>query len=221
MTKIRQKCLIFVIYGKKVNLLLSYKIAIITGMETLSKLFGSETKVKTMRLFLFNPENSFNIGEISDRVKSDSSKVRREVSTLEKMGMVKKKTLSGKSYFYLNKQFEYLGALQNFLVNTEPLNDKELIKKITKLGSVKLIITAGVFIQEPESRVDILVVGDNIKTGSLDNTIRVLESEIGKELRYTYFTSEDFRYRLSMCDKLTRDILDYPHRKVFNKLGIL
>lgn len=190
-------------------------------MEILSKLFGSETKVKVMRLFLFNQDNSFSVSEMSDRVKSDSSKVRREVGVLEKMGMIKRKSVSGKSHFYLNKQFEYLSSLQSFLVNTEPLNDKELINKISKLGSIKLIITAGVFIQEPESRVDMLVVGDNIKSSSLENTIKIMESEIGKELKYTHFTSEDFRYRLSMCDKLTRDILDYPHKKVLNKLGIL
>ena len=51
--------------------------------------------------------------------------------------------------------------------------------------------------------------------------IKNLEAEIGKELRYVYFSTEDFKYRLSMCDKLMRDILDYPHKKVLNKLGII
>ena len=85
----------------------------------------------------------------------------------------------------------------------------------------KLIIVAGVFIQEKESRADILIVGDNVKRTSLENTIKTLESEIGKELRYAYFTTDDFRYRLNMYDKLTRDILDYPHKTVLDKLGIV
>ena len=109
--------------------------------------------------------------------------------------------------------------LQNFLINIEPLNPKEIIKKISRLGSIKLILVSGVFIQEQESRVDMLIVGDNVKRATLDNTIKTLEAEIGKELKFAYFTTEDFKYRLSMFDKLTRDILDYPHKKVLNRLG--
>ena len=75
--------------------------------------------------------------------------------------------------------------------------------------------------KELESRADILIVGDHIKKSSLDNTIKKLESEIGKELRYVCFSIEDFKYRLSMFDKLIRDILDYPHKKILNRLGIL
>jgi hypothetical protein len=192
-------------------------------METLSKLFGNETKVKIMRLFLFNPERVFEIKEISTRTQADSGKVRKEMTNLEKMGLVKRRaTKKGNGHgFVMDSQFAYLSPLQNFLVNVEPLQPKEVIKKISKLGTIKLIIVAGVFIQELESRLDILIVGDGIKKGALDNAVKILESEIGKELRYAHFTTEDFKYRISMYDKLTRDILDYPHKKVLNRLGVI
>ncbi len=192
-------------------------------METLSKLFGSEVKVRMMKLFLFNPDKVFDVNDIVDRVKSNHSKVRREINILEKIDFVKRR-VSQKSRggygFVMNTQFSYLSPLQSFLVNTEPLQSKELIKRISKLGSIKVIIIAGVFIQDPESRADILIVGDGIKKSALENVVSDLEAEIGKELRYAYFTTEDFKYRLSMFDKLTRDILDFPHRKILNKLGI-
>ena len=196
------------------------RVSIIVGMETLSKLFGSEAKVKIMRLFLFNPDHTFDTGDIAERAKVDIARVRKEMNILDKMGLVKTRTNArgGKGYV-LNQQFSYLAPLQNFLINVEPLHPKEIVKKISKLGSIKLVLVAGVFIQEPESRADLLIVGDHVKKGSLEHTIKTLESEIGKELRYAYFTTDDFQYRLSMCDKLTRDILDYPHKKILNKLG--
>ncbi|MBI4156031.1 MAG: hypothetical protein HY507_02240 [Candidatus Zambryskibacteria bacterium] len=190
-------------------------------METLSKLFGSETKVKIMRLFLFNPEHVFGIKEIASRVKSDSSRVRKEMSVLQKIHLVKHRSSGKTNGFIANLQFSHLLPLQNFLINVEPLQSKEIIKRISKLGTIKLIIVAGVFIQEPESRLDMLIVGDNVKKGALENTIKTLESEIGKELKYAHFTTEDFKYRLSMFDKLIRDVLDYPHKKVLNRLPIL
>lgn len=189
-------------------------------METLSKLFGSEAKVKIMRLFLFNSNDSFSASDVSDRIKSSPNVSRKEIGILEKAGLIKSRSYGGnKKVYILDKNFPYLDQLQNFLINIEPLHPREIIKKISKLGSIKLIVTAGVFLQDPESRVDMLVVGDHVKKTTLENTIKTLESEVGKELRYAYFTTEDFQYRLSMCDKLTRDILDYPHKKILNKLG--
>jgi hypothetical protein len=193
-------------------------------METLSKLFGSEAKVKIMRLFLFNPDHVFCTSDIADRVKVPIGQVRREVGLLEKSGLVKSRLPNHngqKKGYILDPHFTYLLPLQNFLINVDPLQPKEIIKRITKLGPIKLIIVAGVFMQEPESRVDMLIVGDHIKKTSLEHTMKILESEIGKELRYACFTTEDFQYRLSMCDKLTRDILDYPHKKILNKLGVI
>lgn len=194
-------------------------------METLAKLFGSETKVKLMRLFLFNPDHVFDTKDIAQRARADISKVRREVGLLEKMGLVKRRQMTKKnrtgSGYALDTQFAYLSSLQNFLINIEPLHPKEMVKKFTRLGSMKLILVAGVFIQDPESRIDLLLVGDGVKASSLDNTVKNIEAEIGKELKYAYFTTEDFKYRLSMYDKLTRDILDYPHKMVLNKLGAI
>ena len=190
-------------------------------METLSKLFGSEIKVKIMRLFLSNPDHVFDVKEIAQRVKATTAKVRREMSNIEKMGMVKHRAKGGKHGFIVDQQFKYLAPLNNFLINLEPLQPKEIIKRVSKLGNIKLIIVAGVFIQNPESRADLLIVGDAVKRGALENTVKTLESEIGRELRYAYFTTEDFKYRLSMFDKLIRDILDYPHTKVVNRLGML
>lgn len=192
-------------------------------MEELSKLFGSEAKVKIMRLFLFNPETVFDTGEISERAKVEPPKVRREMSNLEKMGLVKRRSSikkRGGHGFVLETQFPYLLQLQNFLINIEPLQPKEIIRKVSKIGNIKLIIIAGVFLQEVESRADLLVVGDGVKKGNLDGLIKTLESEIGKELRYAYFTTDDFKYRISMFDKLIRDILDYPHKKILNKIGL-
>ena len=194
-------------------------------METLSKLFGSEAKVKIMRLFLFNPEHLFSFKEIMQRVKSSSSKARKEILMMEKIGLVKRRARGPKKSrgpgFVLNSQFTYILPLQNFLINLEIFQPKEIIRKVTRLGSIKLIIVSGVFIQEPESRVDLLLVGDSVKRATLEKVIKSMESEIGKELKYAYFTTADFKYRLSMFDKLVRDILDYPHRKILNKLGIL
>ena len=97
---------------------------------------------------------------------------------------------------------------------------KEIVKKISRTGHIKLILTSGIFLHDKDSRVDILIVGDHIKQAKLLVVMHSLEAELGKELRYAAFETADFQYRLSIYDKLIMDILDSRNEKILNKLAI-
>lgn len=205
-------------------------------MDVLAKLFGSEAKVKIMRLFLFNPDQPFSRNNISARAKVSLPVVRHETVRLRKMGMIKGKRFvvtntvkRGKKLvlkkkkeggWILNPAFPYLPAIRNLLINTVLVKNSDILKRLNTVGKMRLIILAGTFIQDEDSRVDLLVVGDNIRFAPLESAIRILESEIGKELRYAAFETGDFRYRLGIYDKLIRDILDYPHQKLLDRIGL-
>jgi hypothetical protein len=203
-------------------------------MSALNTLFGSQERVRIMRLFLFNSEEVFDLDLVCDRSKVSTSKARSEISVLEKAGLVKgrefykiiikknhskitenKKRVHG---FILNTEFAYMSALKQLLMNTQSLEGGDIVKRLSKAGKLKLVIVAGVFIQDPQSRVDILVVGDRISKNVLDKVVKNIESEIGKELTYAYFDVQDYQYRFQMYDKLIRDILDYPHDVLLDKI---
>lgn len=185
-------------------------------MTSVSYIFGGEAKVKIMRLFIFNPTQAFTPAEVVGRAKANPLIARRELASLVKAGLIKKR---GKSYI-LNKAYRYLPAVGNFLIDANPLSEKEIVKKISVTGNVKLILISGIFLHNPDSRVDILVVGDHVKQGKLVSVMSSIEAELGKELRYAVFETSDFQYRLGIYDKLIRDILDSKHKKIFNKLGL-
>lgn len=88
------------------------------------------------------------------------------------------------------------------------------------VGRVKLIVAAGIFIQNWESRVDLLIVGDDLNLNKIESIISIIESEIGKEISYSAFDTQDFEYRLGIHDRLVRDILDYNHVTLIDRLGI-
>lgn len=198
-------------------------------MHILEKLLGGVPRVKLIRLFLFNPETAFDTKKISDRAKVSPPQVRKEVKNLEEIGLIRKKTLiqrspKGKAKkvdgYILDNSFIYVQELRQLVLNTSLIKNSEIIKRLQKSGKIKLAIVAGLFMQNSDSRLDLFVVGDGIKKHSIDNAVKILESEVGKELRYVWFDTEEFRYRLSMYDKLIRDILDFPHEKILNRLGI-
>jgi hypothetical protein len=185
-------------------------------MKSVSHIFGGEAKVKVMRLFVFNRDNVYSASTVAERTKEKSSLVRKELLNLSKAGLIRKRAKG----YTLNDAYRYLPAVEHFLIDASPLSQKEIIKKLARAGNLKLLLVSGVFVHDPEARVDLLVVGDHLKQGPLHSAISALESEIGRELRYAAFETPDFRYRLGIYDKLIRDILDYPHEKLVNKLGV-
>lgn len=205
-------------------------------MEILSKLFGSSARVKILRFFLFNKGKTFDTNKISSHSKVSVSTVRKELAMMEHIGFVKRKVFHKTvekingikrstskrkvSGWVVDEKFLYLQPLYQFLINATPLKSKEIEKRINKIGAVKLIIVSGVFIQDWDSRVDMLIVGDKLKKPNLESTIKSIEAEVGKELRYAAFTTEDFKYRLNIYDKLVRDILDYPHEIIMDRMGL-
>lgn len=204
-------------------------------MDILAKLFGSSARVKIMRLFLLNSEYVFENSDVSKKSKVTPSVVRKELNMLNKIGFISKKSFfkevaprSKKSKpskkrvsgWQLSMNFTLLKPIQELLINTEPLGSKDIANRLKRCGNMKLIIVSGAFIQNPDSRVDMLIVGDKLKKGSIDNVLSIIESEVGKELSYTSLETNEFKYRLSVYDKFVRDILDYPHVKIFDKLGI-
>ena len=58
-----------------------------------------------------------------------------------------------------------------------------------------------------------------MKKNTLSSVIKSIEAELGKELTYAYFETQDYQYRLSMYDKLIRDVLDYPHQVLLDKIS--
>lgn len=122
--------------------------------------------------------------------------------------------------WYLNDKFPYLLAIKNLLTVASLDIDTELIKKISVAGKIKLLLVAGVFIQDWESRVDILAVGESMSSAKFDNIIKGIEAELGRDISYTMLDSAEFDYRLHIHDKLIRDILDCPHRVLIDKIGL-
>ncbi|MFA6601789.1 MAG: hypothetical protein WCT02_02925 [Candidatus Paceibacterota bacterium] len=205
-------------------------------MDTLTAIFGNAAKVKILRLFLFNETTPFFLKEIIKRVNGSADQIRKELSILEKAELIKKKQVSkeitqesgkkiiqkkveGQGYI-LNGKYPYLDPLKSLLTITSLRADETLTKRFTNAGKMKLFVASGVFIQNWDSRVDLLIVGDDLNLTKIESVIKIIESEIGKEIAYSAFETQDFEYRFGIHDRLVRDILDYPHVTLLDRLGI-
>ena len=198
--------------------------------DPLAILFGSTARVKLLRFFLFNPSQEFTFDDISRRAKLVRRTARTEINALERAEVIKKKmiyvdhpTKEGKvraQGYSLNTKSPQLSSLQTFLFETAPIDGKTLIKHIRKVGPVDFLACAGVFMREFDRRIDVVVAMKKLQEGKIEVAMRALEAELGIEIRYATFSSEDLVYRVGMYDKLTRDVFDYPHQILIDKIGV-
>ena len=209
-------------------------------MEVLGKIFGSKHRVKIMRLFLFNEGVPFDIDDLTIRSKVNTQAARKEVNLLLKLGFIKNKTFTKKiekksrskkrgapvAYrsvkrdgWVLNPKFELIKPLRMLLIESELIDEADIMNRIKKTGSVQLLLLSGLFVKDGDRKLDLLVVGDKLKRDVLDREMAIIESEVGHELCYAAFTKEEFLYRLGMYDKLVRDILENDHRTLIKRIS--
>jgi len=190
-------------------------------MTILEKIFGGSARIKIMRLFLFNPSLSFNGSEVTDRTKISSAKSRSELNFLHSVNLINKKTnSSGKSIWSLNNNFSYLNEFQRLLLKTSLITPQEITRKISKVCKVKMIVLTGLFTEHWEGGLDIMVVADKFKSSSVESVMSQIEAEVGREIRYSILETDEFKYRHGIGDRLIRDVVDYPHRVIFDKLKV-
>ena len=204
-------------------------------------LFESVAKVRLLRLFMQNMDRHFTLQEIKEHTQIVNSSLARDLNKLVKIGLVKeksaamheekkavapsrkkrKKQKNKKILTYaVNSEFPVLNELSNFVIKSSSASRKKILSDIKRVGKIKLAIISGIFLNDDTSRLDLMVVGEDIKKRSFERFLANTESELGKTLRYSIMDIDEFRYRLNMYDRFLRDVLEHDHEKLINKLDI-
>mgnify|MGYP001599453071 FL=1 len=109
------------------------------------------------------------------------------------------------------------------VLKASPAEKDQMARRISGWGRIKLAIISGIFVNKEHSDpaiADLLIVGDDIEQRRLRSFLRSLEAEVGKEIKFAVMEKDEFQYRLSMFDRFIRVLLESPHEKIINKLGL-
>lgn len=202
----------------------------------LSRLFGSNSRVKILKLFLLNTHKKFYVRQLARELKLQINSVRRELDNLEKIGLlsftISKENLeedgsseqgqSGKQdkkFFQVNPDFIIFEELKALMLKSQGLHKDDFIDRLRKSGKIKLLILTGVFVNNKESAVDLLIVGSFDKD-KLMKQIKDLEKELGKEINFTIMDVKEFMYRRDMTDVFLYSILESRKIIAIDEIGL-
>ena len=191
-------------------------------------LFGSKTRVKLLYLFMNNPDKAFYVREITRKIDEQINSVRRELSNMLEVGVIRSDSKDNKIYYAVNKGYPFYIPLRKIFTSKELSTEKEdentaWAKKFFAIGDVRLVLFAGKLVNSFDSRLDLLVVG-NISRTKLKNLVKHIEDQMEmseNSLDYMTLSYDDFYYRKSVQDELVNEILDAKHSVVIDTENML
>ena len=212
------------------------------GGDFLEKLVGTHARARVIRVFIFNQTEAMTVATVAKCAGVSAHAAGKEIKNLETLGVINKgkaenthrakssKSARGKkskhtakqeALWLVNPQFKHLRALSSFIHEVSPIRHDNILNALKNTGRLSVVIASGCFMGDVTRPVDLIVVADNVNEDRLLYAIKSLEPLSGREIRYSVFGSPEFSYRLTIQDRLIRDILDYPHTVLLDRAGVL
>lgn len=199
--------------------------------QSINALFGSKTRVKLLNLFFNSPDQKFYVREISRTIDEQVNSVRRELTNLESVGVVKSSTEDRKIYYQANQRFKYYLPLRVIFAGVKIGDGISVDKKTSDIdkwqselsdiqNEVELLVLFGVLADDPKSNIDMLLVGDNYGH-KLSEWASNIENKEGRELNYMILSMEDFYYRYTTQDTFIKGLFGSNHKVIFDKEDLL
>jgi hypothetical protein len=177
----------------------------------LSSLFGSPARVKILSAFLTKPDEKYYLRQLARDLELQVNSVRREIVNLEEIGLIIPISLETKAkekkYYTINKGFILFPEMKALFIKSQILSTKEFAENVQKLYTPKLLILAGFFVEDSNSKTDILIVG-KINKDKFIKTVRDLEVMIGREVNYTIMEEKEYLYRREVLDIFLNKIME-------------
>ena len=193
--------------------------------NTLDKLFNSRLRVKLLKFLFRNHPAPFGTKDLSKRIQEPLAKTKKELDFLFDLGLIYKRRNKQLLDYFLNPNFELFGELRSLILKSSPAEKDKMVKKILGLGRIKLAVVSGIFLNGNgldlfDTPADLFIVGDEINKNRLRTLLASLEAEVGKEIKFSLMDKDEFQYRYGMFDRFIRVLLEGPHEKIINKLGL-
>ena len=178
----------------------------------LEKLFGSKTRAKLLALFFENPDKSYYVREITRVIEEQINSVRRELTNLNSLGLVKIENYENKVYYSANTKHPFARPMTEIFARKIDSNSvieastpksvwEEYVRPVENLVSA-LVVTNRL---PGQDGLDLLIVGNDYQR-KITRWAELIEKKIGKPLNYAIMTRDDYLYRKSVRDRFLADV---------------
>ena len=183
----------------------------------LEELIDSQPEANLLGFLLMAPPRSFSLFELAKRLGTQEQTILARGSLLLKHNYIKRFTKNATTYLILNQNNSLFPQVRATLLKKTKAYEDELFSAIKKVGEIQAAFLSGLFVGQPKLPVDILLIG-KIQPSKLEGFIKNCEHMMHQEINYTVLSVQEFLDRRNTFDRFIKDIFDYPHIIVVDKL---
>ncbi len=172
----------------------------------LEALFTSMVRVKILSELLVNTEREYHIRELSRTVKAYPMQVRKELNSLESLGLVNREKKGNMILYRLDKDSPIADDLKRLFLKTELVGSE--ILKVLRNENVKYALIFGSFAKGTEGKgsdIDLLIIG-SAKEDALGKAVSKAQENTGREINFILWTEKEFEERAKKQIPLLKDI---------------
>ena len=191
----------------------------------LEKLFGSKTRAKLLALFFDNPDKNYYVREITRVIGEQINSVRRELTNLSTLGLVKTENYENKLYYSANMKHPFAKPMTEiFSKKIGSVEDVEVVRDVWAdyIRPVANLIDAVLVTNRlvGQDGIDLLIIG-NDEARKLTRWAEVVEKREGKPLNYVILSKEEYIYRKSVRDRFLRSVMQLQVTERYDPNNIL
>lgn len=175
--------------------------------------FRSELRQRLLSYYFTNPHAEHYLRELAALLHVDPANLSRELATLIRQGLFVARVRGRQKYFRLNRDHPLYDELRRIIFKTVGVIG-QLERVLAQVPGIQEAYLYGSFArdqQDPQSDIDILLIGDP-EGKQLEQAIRRVERRLARAVNFTWMTPKEFAQRRARKDPFLEDI--WRHRKI-------
>ncbi|MGF1608900.1 MAG: nucleotidyltransferase domain-containing protein [Kiloniellales bacterium] len=187
-----------------------------TKDQSLSSALFSGVQRRVLALIFGHPERSFYASEIVRKVESGTGAVERELSRLQRSGLVNVERIGNQKHYRANRESPVFHELYSLVLKTVGLT--EPLKRFLEpyVDKIKVAFVYGSIAKGTDtarSDVDLMIIGENMSYKDLYEGLLKAEQVIGRPVNPNVLSLKDWRRKLAQKDSFVGRISSQP--KIF------
>jgi predicted nucleotidyltransferase len=189
-----------------------------TEAISLSNALFSKVQQRVLALIFGQPGRSFYMSEIVRHVHSGTGAVERELSRLQRSGLVSVERIGNQKHYQANHRSPIFAELQSIVIKTvaviEPI-EKSLEPYVDRIKAAFVYGSVAKGTDTASSDIDLMVIGDELNYSKLYTALQNVEDALHRKVSPTFLSSKDWGRKASEKNSFVNKISVLPKIFVF------
>jgi len=175
----------------------------------LAKLFNSKRRANILGRLLAHPDERYFVRQLSSLVNDDATNISRELTRLEKMGILVSQSEGRQKYYQANPDCPIFDELRRLVIKTTGMRDVLAAALAPLAARVEVAFVFGSLTRGEEHRgsdVDLMVIGQ-VSFAEVVAVVGPAQDKLAREINPAVYPTAEFQSKVETNDHFVKNVL--------------